>query len=222
MASNRELSPAAFAHSLGRLRDAGTTILVVGAVGSPGHQLACETFRGTSADPEILIGTHGRWSEWWTEGGQGTFLAYDADWRSATHASHEGDDERTPTPRSWHQTPDGVASAVEDVVSEVGVGDESTRPRLCMESASPLLANHPRANVREALERIGAAIRSVRGFGHVHLPVAPDHDAVAAVSAAFRCQVELEGTDEGLRHRWIFPERAVTSGWYRLSPEYSP
>lgn len=77
----------------------------------------------------------------------------------------------------------------------------------------PLVADGDREQVFRLLHPLCAQLRSGRGMGHCHLPVAGDADVVRVFRPLFDAVVELRVSDGVTQQRWHLLEYDVESEW---------
>ncbi|WP_083822867.1 DUF7504 family protein [Halopiger xanaduensis] len=88
--------------------------------------------------------------------------------------------------------------------------------RVCVDSPMPLFRAYDAERVFRLLHATTAAIEHVNGMGHVHLPLAPDHETVALLEPLFDAVVELRERAGKYEQRWRLRERRTRTEWLSL------
>lgn len=217
MVEDPTMPPGAFVQSLSHLDASGGVVLVVGPVGGPDHRTACRGLSpAVSGAPSILVSTDGFCGEPGDDRERPRpTIAYTAPRRATSASASTAGIDDDPPAVAYCSTPAELAEAVATAVErETETGGTDTDVRVCLDSLSPLLAEHSEAEVADALGRVAASVRRVAGLAHAHLPLRHDHEIVSELAPACRCVLELDRSAEGMRHRWHFDQRRASTDWY--------
>lgn len=217
-----DVGDAGFAQELAALKRRGSNLLVVGSVRSGDRLDACGRLLGedggdgrrrlvvaTDADPAL-----DRRLPSGADPGEVRVVDVRARTRSAATAGGCA----STTADAVENDLDALWAAVGDAIeAHADAGLEPAELRVCVDSLLPLLARHERVAVGRFLGRLTAAVVAHRGMGHVHLPLARDHEHVRALEPLFDGVVELASGNPP-RQRWHLRRSDLTTGWLPLEP----
>lgn len=204
---------AAFARTLDALKEEGSNVLLVGAATGT-HERVCQRLLGTeNHDARYRL-----------------FVTTEDD-RVACENAHSDAAERVRTidSRAVLETETESAGGEAASLGALGIeiietinefddadGLEPSALRVCVGSLVPLLQEYDAETVFRLLHVLTARIDRAHGMGHYHVPLAPDHDAVALFEPLFDAVVTVrsrQGTDE---QRWHLREADTTTNWLEL------
>ncbi|GAB3034631.1 hypothetical protein GCM10025298_24520 [Natronobiforma cellulositropha] len=218
--------------TLGRLKQRGGNVLVVGAVPDALVDAVSSTLLGASgAGHRHLFALLDRDLETVSERlGPPTLGSPSPTPSGPTHVVNHATTSRSATePQVSAGTPppsvtdvsgdvDAFASAVADALSDLGGDDggDSASVRVCLDSLRPVLESRDEAGVRAFLEPIYASVRETAALAHYVLPVERDTPAVAALEDAFDATVELRINATVPEQRWHLRDGAYTTPWFAV------
>lgn len=96
---------------------------------------------------------------------------------------------------------DGVGDAVAAFEREAG-GLSPAELRLCVDSLTPVVADHDDRAVERLLVALTETVAAVDGMGHFHLPTAFSHGTVERLKPLFDATIEVRRSDAGFEQRW--------------------
>lgn len=215
---------AAFTQALASLKRRGSNLLVVGAASGETHADTCSRLLGDSqaGRTRVFVSTDGhcgaadreaRASDDW-------LVEYDAPTRGAAAAASPSPDGPTLSDPATTVSVDDLSSlgqAVGTAIEEAG-GDSfaPAELRLCFDSLGPLVEEHDEQDVFRFLHALTSEVRSVRGMGHYHLPVAFDTRTVRTLRPLFDAVVEIRSQGDDSQQRWHLSEADITTDWLDL------
>ncbi|ELY69718.1 DUF7504 family protein [Natrinema versiforme] len=206
---------ATFARTLDALKREGSNVLLVGAAAGTHERVCQRLLGGTNRDTRYRL-----------------FVTTEGDRLACENADSDAAERiRTIDSRAVLETE--TESATESGVSSLGAlgiqiletinefdedadGLEPSALRVCVGSLVPLLQEYDAETVFRLLHVLTARVDRSRGMGHYHVPLAPDHDAVALFEPLFDAVVTVRsrgGTDE---QRWHLRETNTTTDWLEL------
>ncbi|UPM42994.1 DUF7504 family protein [Halocatena salina] len=219
------LGSAEFAAALSRLKQRGSTLLVVGNVAPEVHQLACRHLMG---DPSMH-----RQRLYVTTDGSGT------DARSAItddtyHRNHIVDyvtqfrstDCQLSSSGSVdvsHTTADTPSSLVAKIIGTIRSIERAAEPlaagelRVCVDSLSTFIESNERDVSLRLVRYTGIATQRRSGMVHVHLPIARDSEITTLFEPLVDAVVELRVADGTPQQRWHLTDPSITSNWTDLN-----
>lgn len=219
---------AAFARTLPALKRDGSAVLVVGEDVTAAHKTACRQLCGFG-DPD--------------DGDDGDEPVIDRSRYRVFVTDRADRDSHDPSPNGtvrWIEYAtaiDGDASVTDeqhpddgdplealgveivDTVAELDADADGLAPaelRVCVDSPVPLLREYDDERVFRLLHVTTAMIDHVNGMGHVHLPLARDHEIVALLEPLFDAVVELRERAGRYEQRWRLREQRIGTGWISL------
>jgi hypothetical protein len=212
-----------FSRALGDLKRRGSNLLVVGGPAPAAHEAACVRLLGESAGSRerLVVLTDGSFDRTAVREGafDGRVVTYPASTRGAAAATPAGDAPASPsldgadTPRRVERRDLGELTAtVEDELDAFGEVDPGGL-RLCIDSLTPLVESHDRAELKRFLTAVGNRVRASHGMAHCHLPVSRDDPVVADIEPAFDAVVEVRDGADCPEQRWSVLAENVDSGW---------
>jgi hypothetical protein len=215
---------ATFTQALASLKRRGSNLLVAGAASGDTHADACSRLLGDSrADrTRVFVATDGHCSaaDRDTQTSDDWLVEYAAPTRGATAAATPTADGPTlPGPATEVSVDDlpSLERAVGDAIE--AAGSDSLAPaelRLCFDSLGPITDEHDEETVVRTLHALTSEVRSVRGMGHYHLPVALDTQIVRTLRPLFDGVVEIRTQGERAQQRWHLNETDISTDWLDL------
>lgn len=215
---------AAFTQALASLKRRGSNLLVVGAANGDTHADACSRLLGENHvdRTRVFVSTDGTSAAADREArASGDHVVeYATSTRGAAAAAGTAADGPTLDGPDTTVTVEDLPSlgrAVADAIDEAG--SDSLDPaelRVCFDSLRPLLEEHDEQEVFRFLHALTSEVRSVRGMGHYHLPVALDDRTVRTLRPLFDAVVEIRSQGGGAQQRWHLSEADITTDWLDL------
>lgn len=109
-----------------------------------------------------------------------------------------------------------ITGAIEAQDRRAG-GLDAAELRLSLDSLGLLVDDHGTEAVARFLESVTAAVASMKGMAHYHLPMSDDDDVVGALTPLFDARIELRQRDGfAPEQRWHLPSHGLTTGWVGL------
>lgn len=219
------LGSAEFAAALSRLKQRGSTLLVVGNVAPEVHQLACRHFMG---DPSmhrqrLYVTTDGSGTDAQSAVTDGSYhrdhvVDYVTRFRSAKCPSSDSDS--TAVSHTTVRTP---SSLVAQIIGTIRSIERTAEPlaagelRVCVDSLSTFIESNERDISLRLVRYTAIATQRRSGMAHIHLPVARESELAALFEPLVDAVVELRVTDGTPQQRWHLTEPSITSDWTDLN-----
>ncbi|ELY85703.1 DUF7504 family protein [Natrialba taiwanensis] len=222
-----------FAQALDALKREGSSVLVVGADSQNAHETVCRRLAGVhreldSETPETADSRGVQYRLRVTDTVDATASA--DSWQDCTNqpartrtiSTASVDRSRsghTHSPESLPGEQPLIGTIGLEIIEAIDEFDRETadcKPaglRLCLDSLVTLLDEHDTDEVFRLLHLVTTATTHARGVGHVHLPLDPDHDAVALLEPLFDALVELRTRDGIDEQRWTLRDRELVTEW---------
>ncbi len=208
---------ATFARALGTLKRDGSNILLVGSEPTDVHETACRQLLGSTA-------RHSRYRLFVTDTDDRAACSVTADAASERIRTVEyptTDTERTEQTEidSGRSSPGALGIRIVEAIdefAETADGFEPSELRVCVDSLVPLLDEHDAETVFRLLHMATARVDKACGMGHYHVPLEPDHEAVALLEPMFDAIVTVRSRDGAAEQQWYLREADTTSDWLEL------
>lgn len=203
-----------FAQTLARMKENGSSLLVVGSNSMTGHTAVCNRLLGADGvGPRYrLFVTNGavRSSSEMTPTCVDAVRTIDyAAWTSPT---------ATESPER-NSTLEAFGVAIVDAIDELtrSTADlSSSELRLCVDAIAPLLDEYERESVFRFVHTVSARVDDADGMGHYHLPLERNHEAVSVLEPLFDAVVEVRSTNGRAEQRWDLHNRDTPTDWLPL------
>lgn len=212
---------ATFTQALASLKRRGSNLLLVGAANDHTHGEACRRFLGEDSTDRrrlFVFTDRDRCSadRPSTVAGEAAVIQYDTPTRGA--AAAVGSQADSLRPHQHVSDLAGLGAAVNESIEEFQrPGDlDPADLRLCFDSLRPLLEDHDEQEMFRFVHALTSDVRSARGMGHYHLPVAFDNATVRTLSPLFDAVVEIRSHDSGPQQRWHLRDADITTDWLTL------
>lgn len=211
---------AAFTQALASLKRRGSNLLLVGATNDGAHVDACRRLLGAdgSARRRLFVFTDRDHSAPVPQGAdESAVVEYESKTRSAATEETDADAGSAPTRRvvTLDELGEATRSAIESI--ESAAGDLSPAElRVCFDSLRPIIEEYSEERVFRFLHALTGDVRSVRGMGHFHLPVAFDDPTVRTIAPLFDAVVEVRTQGEESHQRWHLRDEDVSTDWLPL------
>ncbi|RRJ33566.1 DUF7504 family protein [Halocatena pleomorpha] len=216
------LGSAEFAAALSRLKQCGSTLLVVGNVAPEVHQLACRHLMG---DPSmhrqrLYVTTDGSGTDARSAITDDTYhrdhvVDYVTQFRSATDSQLGG----SGSVNVSHTTANTPASLVAKIIGTIRSIERAAEPlaagelRVCVDSLSTFVESNERDISLRLVRYTGIATRRRSGMVHVHLPIARDSELTRLFEPLVDAIVELRVAKGTPQQRWHLIDPSMTSNW---------
>ena len=222
MSSGRgESETAAFTSTLASLKRRGSNLLLVGTVGETTHADACGRLLGSDDAwrRRLFVRTEGEGATARSpDADEAEVVRYEHTTRSAAGAS-TASPTSPPTSDRSARTLTGLAETVDEAIEEIDDAAGGLGPaelRACFDSLRPLLEEYPEHEVFRFVHSITAAVRTVNGMAHYHLPVPYDSATVRTLGPLFDAVIEVRSGPDGPQQRWHLRDTDVTTDWLQL------
>lgn len=220
------LGSAEFGTALSRLKQRGSTLLVVGNVAPEVHQLACRHLMG---DPSMH-----RQRLYVTTDGSGTdarsaitddshhrdyVVDYVTQFRSATDCRLSNSGSASVS----HTTARDPSSLVAQIIGTIRSIERAAEPladgelRVCVDSLSTFIDSNERDVSLRLVRYTGIATQRRSGMVHVHLPIARDAELTTLFEPLVDAIVELRVAEGTPQQRWHLTDPSITSNWTDLN-----
>ena len=207
-----------FSQELAELKREGSNILLVGDATENAHVYACRRLLGQSRDEprrRLFVFTDGHSAcERLPEGSCGpTRIVRQGE--EAEFTDRPGVPESVVDSRMLSALGTEIIASVDEFEEDVDEFDPAEL-RVCVDSVTPLLEDHPPENVFRLLHMVTSRIKQASGMGHFHLGVGRDSDAVHLLEPLFDAVVEVREEGGSVEHCWHLRDQEVSSGWIGL------
>lgn len=216
------LGSAEFAAALSRLKQRGSTLLVVGNVAPEVHHLACQHFMG---DPSmhrqrLYVTTDGSGSDARSAVTDGSYhrdhvVEYVTQFRSAAECPAGGSDSRGVS----HTTVTTPSALVAQIIGTIRSIERAAEPlasgelRVCIDSLSTFIESNDRDVSLRLVRYTTIATQRRNGMVHIHLPIARNSELATLFEPLVDAIVELRVTNGTPQQRWHLTEPSMTSDW---------
>lgn len=212
---------AAFARALPTLKRDGSNVLVVGEDVTAVHEVACRQLcgcgdsDGEDSDESVIDRSRYR------------VLVTDRADRPSNEPPPNGtvrwiEYETAPDDTQYTGGGDPLEALGIEIIEAIDELDDDAdglapaELRVCVDSPMPLLRAYGAERVFRLLHTTTAAVEHVNGMGHVHLPLARDHETVALLEPLFDAVVELRERAGRSEQRWRLREQRTRTEWVSL------
>lgn len=210
---------ATFARALDALKRNGSNILLIGEGTEAAHETVCQRLFGP---PERESVYRLQVSVEATRGAcESTCDASETDRVRTIEYSNTATEPGTdPTTRGGPESPRELGIELVEAVDEFADAADGFEPaelRVCVDSLVPLCHEYGIETVFRLLHLATSRVDRARGMGHVHVPLARNHDMVALFEPLFDAVVTVRSRDGSTEQRWSLRDPALSTDWLELS-----
>ena len=226
-ADSAERSDQKFAEQLSRLKQHGTSVLIVGSVRDTHRESITRLLIGDDAGEirhRVLVSTNGSTGDCFhylnnRSSGLTELITYGAHSRSVSTTSTPIEPVVDESERVAEDLSD-LGIEISSAIERIEMDTEELNPadlRVCIDSLVPLLDQYGEERVFTFIHLINGRAITAGGMCQYHLPVERTANVVSVLRPLFDIVIELRENQGICQHRWTLVDSEHESGWLPLT-----